>query len=121
MKSGTQQIGLGASLFVCILIVSDLRMRSERFLRPSIAGDAVACLGVSEAGAGSDVAGLKTTATKSGGDYIINGSKMWTTSGTQVCAWACCVRSLWLLLVVTPSGYCVLMAVCISWHRVNAG
>ncbi len=57
-------------------------------MRPSIAGDVVACLGVSEAAAGSDVAGLKTTATKSGGDYIINGSKMWTTSGTQA-DWMC--------------------------------
>ena len=34
----------------------------ENFLRPTIAGDFVACLGVSEAAAGSDVAGIKTTA-----------------------------------------------------------
>src|SRR6202020_2643564 len=53
------------------------------FLAPSIAGDYVACLGVSEVGAGSDVAGLKTTARKDGGDYVINGGKMWTTNGTH--------------------------------------
>jgi citronellyl-CoA dehydrogenase len=50
----------------------------EEFLRPSISGDYVSCLGVSEAGAGSDVASIKTTARKDGGDYVINGGKMWT-------------------------------------------
>src|SRR4029079_4532333 len=47
-----------------------------------------ACLGVSEVGGGSDVASIKTTARKDGGDYIINGGKMWTTSGTQS-DWMC--------------------------------
>jgi len=60
----------------------------EQFLRPSIAGDYVACLGVSEVGAGSDVASIKTTARKDGGDYVINGGKMWTTSGVQA-DWMC--------------------------------
>jgi len=60
----------------------------REFLAPSIAGDYVACLGVSEVGAGSDVASIKTTARKDGGDYVINGGKMWTTSGTQA-DWMC--------------------------------
>jgi citronellyl-CoA dehydrogenase len=60
----------------------------KEFLVPSITGDYVACLGVSEVGAGSDVASVKTTAKKDGGDYIINGGKMWTTSGTQA-DWMC--------------------------------
>jgi citronellyl-CoA dehydrogenase len=60
----------------------------QEFLAPSISGDYVACLGVSEVGAGSDVASIKTTARKDGGDYIINGGKMWTTSGTQA-DWMC--------------------------------
>src|SRR5882724_8400762 len=47
----------------------------DEFLKPSIAGDFVACLGVSETGAGSDVASIKTTARKDGGDYVINGGK----------------------------------------------
>ena len=55
----------------------------EEFLAPTIAGDLVGCIGVSEAGAGSDVASLKTTARKDGGDYIITGSKMWITNGVQ--------------------------------------
>ena len=56
----------------------------ETFLRPSIAGDYVACLGVSEPQAGSDVAQIKTTAKRDGDDLIINGQKMWITNGTQV-------------------------------------
>lgn len=55
----------------------------ETYLAPAIAGDLVACIGVSEVGAGSDVAGLTTTATKEGDDFIINGSKMWITNATQ--------------------------------------
>lgn len=55
----------------------------ELFLAPAIAGDYVAAIAVSETGAGSDVAGLKTTARKDGDDYIINGSKMWITNSTQ--------------------------------------
>lgn len=60
----------------------------EDILRPTIAGDFVACLGVSEVGAGSDVASIKTTARKDGDDYVVNGGKMWTTSGTQA-DWMC--------------------------------
>lgn len=60
----------------------------REFLAPSIRGDRVACLGVSEVGAGSDVASIRTTARKDGGDYVINGGKMWTTSGTQA-DWMC--------------------------------
>jgi citronellyl-CoA dehydrogenase len=63
-------------------------LRAE-FLAPAIAGDLVACLGVSEAGSGSDVASIRTRARKQGDDYIVNGGKMWTTSGTQ--ADFCCV------------------------------
>ena len=68
----------------------------EKFLAPSIAGDFVACIAVSETGAGSDVASIKTRADKDGDDYVINGGKMWITSGTQA-DWAC-------LLVNTSDG-----------------
>jgi citronellyl-CoA dehydrogenase len=65
----------------------DLR---EEFLTPAIAGKAVACIGVSEPGAGSDVAAIRTTARKDGGDYVINGGKLWITNGTQA-DWMCCL------------------------------
>ena len=60
----------------------------KEFLEPAISGEYVACLGVSEVGAGSDVASIKTTARKDGGDYVIDGGKMWTTNGTQA-DWIC--------------------------------
>jgi citronellyl-CoA dehydrogenase len=60
----------------------------EQFLAPAISGDAVACVGVSEPGAGSDVAAIKTVARKDGDDYIINGSKMWITNSLQA-DWMC--------------------------------
>jgi citronellyl-CoA dehydrogenase len=63
-------------------------LRAE-FLAPAIAGDMVACLGVSEVGSGSDVASIKTRARKDGDDYIISGGKMWITNGTQ--ADFCCL------------------------------
>ena len=60
----------------------------QEFLAPSISGDYVACLGVSETGAGSDVASIKTNARRVGGDWVINGGKMWTTNGAQA-DWMC--------------------------------
>src|SRR6201988_1456822 len=55
----------------------------REFLTPAISGDAVACVGVSEPGAGSDVASIKTSARSDGDDYVINGGKMWITNGVQ--------------------------------------
>jgi citronellyl-CoA dehydrogenase len=60
----------------------------REFLVPSIRGEMVACVGISEVGAGSDVAAIKTTARKDGGDYVIDGGKMWITNGTQA-DWIC--------------------------------
>jgi citronellyl-CoA dehydrogenase len=59
-----------------------------QFLAPSIAGNMVGCLGVSEPGGGSDVAAVKTTAKLDGNDYVINGTKMWITNGLQA-DWCC--------------------------------
>ena len=63
----------------------DLR---KQWLVPTIAGDVVSCLGVSEPGGGSDVAAIKTTARKEGDDYVINGTKMWITNGLKA-DWCC--------------------------------
>ena len=60
----------------------------KEFLAPTISGDYVACVGVSEPGGGSDVAAIKTTARTEGSDYVINGSKMWITNGLKA-DWCC--------------------------------
>ena len=48
----------------------------KEFLEPSIRGDVVACIGISEISGGSDVAALKTTAKREGDDLVINGMKV---------------------------------------------
>ena len=60
----------------------------REFLVPTVAGDCVAGLAVTEPGGGSDLASLKTTARRDGDDYVISGSKMWTTNGAQA-DWVC--------------------------------
>ncbi len=60
----------------------------REFLAPAIAGDMVGCIGVSEPGAGSDVAGIKAHARKDGDDYVITGQKMWITNSLQA-DWMC--------------------------------
>ena len=68
----------------------------KEFLMPAIAGDMVGCIGVSEPGAGSDVAGIKSVARKDGDDYVISGQKMWITNSIQA-DWMC-------MLVNTSDG-----------------
>ncbi len=67
----------------------------QNYLKPAVAGEMVACIGVSEPGAGSDVAGIKTSAVREGDEYVINGQKMWITNGTQ---------GDWVCLLVNTSG-----------------
>jgi len=69
----------------------------RNFLEPSVLGDFVACLGVSEPGGGSDVAANTTTAIRQGDDLIINGQKMWITNAFQA-DWMC-------LLANTSEGH----------------
>lgn len=57
--------------------------QKEQFLRPAIAGDLIAALGISEPGGGSDVAALKTRARIDGDDFVISGQKLWITNGTR--------------------------------------
>ncbi len=64
------------------LIVADIPEINETFLRPMTERLSMAAYCVTEPGAGSDVQGIKSTARKVGGDYVINGTKMWITNGS---------------------------------------
>jgi citronellyl-CoA dehydrogenase len=60
----------------------------ERYLAPANRGEMVASIAVTEADAGSDVAGLRTRAERDGDEWVINGSKLYITNGTQA-DWLC--------------------------------
>ncbi len=64
--------------------------QKQRWLVPGIAGEKIGALGITEPGAGSDVAGITTTARRDGDSYIVNGAKTFITNGVRadflVCA-----------------------------------
>ena len=55
--------------------------QKQKYLVPAIKGEKIACLGITEPDAGSDVAGIKTTAVRDGDEWVINGSKIFITNG----------------------------------------
>ena len=91
IKSGGVAMSIGVQTDMCTPALEKHGSDAlrEAYLRPAIAGEMVGCIGVSEPGSGSDVASVKTVARKDGGDYVINGTKMWITNGTQ--ADFCCL------------------------------
>jgi acyl-CoA dehydrogenase len=64
-------------------IIQDLGTSEQReeFLRPAITGAHIGCLAVTEPDAGSDVSAIRTTAKRVGGDWLLNGSKLYITNG----------------------------------------
>jgi len=80
--------GLCAALFTHgialphIVAAGDPR-QIDRFVRPTLAGETIAALAVTEPGAGSDVAAIHTTAGRDGDTYVVNGSKTYITSGVR--------------------------------------
>jgi glutaryl-CoA dehydrogenase (non-decarboxylating) len=63
--------------------------QKQRFLIPQARGEKIACFGLTEPGAGSDVAALVSTARREGDEYILNGEKMWISLATKAdhCLW----------------------------------
>ena len=57
--------------------------QKQRFLVPGIKGEKIGALGITEPGAGSDVAGIRTKAVRDGDDYLISGSKTFITNGAR--------------------------------------
>jgi acyl-CoA dehydrogenase len=65
----------------------------ERWLRPAIRGEKVGALGITEPGAGSDVASIRTFARRVGGGYVVNGSKTFITNGVRADFLVCAVKT----------------------------
>ena len=55
----------------------------DRYVRPTLAGDMIGSLGVTEPGGGSDVANIVTRATRDGDEFVVNGAKTFITSGVR--------------------------------------
>ncbi|PSL53692.1 acyl-CoA dehydrogenase [Saccharothrix carnea] len=55
----------------------------DRFVRPTLAGELIGSLAITEPGGGSDVAALRTTARRDGDSYVVNGTKTFITSGSR--------------------------------------
>jgi acyl-CoA dehydrogenase len=55
----------------------------ERYVRPTLAGERIGALAITEPGGGSDVAGIRTTARRDGDEYVIDGVKTYITSGAR--------------------------------------
>jgi alkylation response protein AidB-like acyl-CoA dehydrogenase len=78
--------GIGHGMLGPTIMAHGTDDQKQRFLPNMVQGDEVWCQLFSEPDAGSDLAGLKTSAVKDGDDWIINGQKIWTT-GAQFCKW----------------------------------
>jgi acyl-CoA dehydrogenase len=86
-----EELAWGCSGMATSMIANDLALlpivlagtpeQKERFLKPFTEGFKMASFGLTEPGAGSDVAGLRTTARRDGDHYVLNGQKQWITNG----------------------------------------
>ena len=92
--SGGLVAGLG-SLDISIppILTFGTEAQKSRFVPPVLRGEKISALGVTEPNAGSDVASIRTKAVKDGDRYVVNGSKMFITSGARADQLTCAVRT----------------------------
>jgi acyl-CoA dehydrogenase len=83
--SGGVSAGIGAHVSIATPPVAQFgtHEQKERFLAPAIRGERITALGITEPGAGSDVAGIRTFARRVDGGYVVNGSKTYITNGVR--------------------------------------
>ncbi|GAA4311869.1 UNVERIFIED_ORG: acyl-CoA dehydrogenase [Bacillus sp. AZ43] len=85
---GGGSTGVCASLFTHGIAVPHIAAHGspdlvDRYVRPTLAGELIGSLGVTEPGGGSDVANLRTRAVREGDEYVVNGAKTFITSGVR--------------------------------------
>jgi acyl-CoA dehydrogenase len=93
--SGGVAAGLGAHIAIATPPIFNFGTpeQHQRFLVPAIRGDKICALGITEPGAGSDVASIKTTARRVDGGYVVNGSKTFITNGVRADFLVCAVKT----------------------------
>src|SRR3954451_6857642 len=105
--------------------------QKQRWLVPGIAGEKICALGITEPGAGSDVAGITTTARKVDGGYVVNGAKTFITNGVRADFLVCACKTTeegghhgisFLVLEQDMPGYEVVSKLeKMGWHASDTG
>ena len=85
--------GQGISMLVPTLLEVGSEEQKTRWIGPTLRGEIIWCQGYSEPGAGSDLANLQTKAVEDGEDFLISGSKIWTSTAMQAQMMFCLVRT----------------------------
>ena len=85
--------GQGISMLVPTLLEVGSEEQKTRWIGPTLRGEIIWCQGYSEPGAGSDLANLQTKAVEDGDDFLISGSKIWTSTAAQAQMMFCLVRT----------------------------
>lgn len=86
IRSGSAGIAISLGSHVIAvppLLALGSEEQKQRFLPPVIRGEKICALGITEPGAGSDVAGIRTRAVRDGDHYVLNGAKTFITSGCR--------------------------------------
>jgi acyl-CoA dehydrogenase len=93
--SGGVAAGLNAHASIAMppIFAFGTEEQKQRWLVPGIAGEKIGALGITEPGAGSDVASISTTATKVDGGYVVNGAKTFITNGVRADFLVCACRT----------------------------
>jgi acyl-CoA dehydrogenase len=97
--SGGLAAGLGAHAGIALppILTFGTEEQKQRYLVPGLRGELIAALAITEPGAGSDVAGLRTRAREVDGGWVVNGSKLFITGGVRADVLVCAVAT-------TPEG-----------------
>ncbi|WP_288045366.1 acyl-CoA dehydrogenase family protein, partial [Sphingomonas sp.] len=86
MRGGTTGVTVGlGSLGIALpaIVQGGDAAQIDRYVRPTLAGETIAALAITEPGTGSDVASVRTRAVRDGDHYVVNGAKMFITSGVR--------------------------------------
>jgi len=92
--SGGIAAGLGSiDIGIPPVLALGTEAQKSRFVPPVLRGEKIAALGITEPDAGSDVANIQTKAVRKNDHYVVNGSKMFITSGVKANQLTCAVRT----------------------------